>query len=120
RPDDACRLEQAGLFPCEALEARLDHGAQPLGNRRAQCIDAAPELPSPVTPDQQPMLEQMVDERHEEERVALRPVEEEGQELFGEVRSLELLAEIVRDLGAREPVDEDLPLETSADVLLPA
>src|SRR5262249_56136139 len=43
--------------------------------------------------------------------------EEEGQELFGEVRSLEPLDEIGRDLGARESVEQDLLAETFADEL---
>ena len=77
RTGHAGRLEHAELVRGQPFQARLDDGAQPVRDRRAKSRGAAAQLPAVLAVDEHLLVDQVIDERHQEERSSLAAIDEQ-------------------------------------------
>jgi hypothetical protein len=71
-------------------------------------LEAGPKLPAPVTLHEQLVMEQMVDERHDEQGISLATIDKETEQRVGESGLPEPRRQVARDVGFREAVEQEL------------
>ena len=81
--DNARGLEHPQGIAGQRLQPRFDDGAYPGGDRRAQRRELGAELPAGAAWHEQPVLEEVIEERGDGERVAVTPIDEQWQQIRG-------------------------------------
>jgi hypothetical protein len=98
----AARLEHVLLVLADALDLPIDHLAKALGHVQVDRFERGAKLPSALARRDEAAREQIIDQGHHEQRIALGARVDDVRELTGERAAREPLAEVVGDCGHAE------------------
>ena len=114
RADHAGDLEDMALVCRQTLETRLDDRTEPVGNRRPYSLDVAAKLPAAVSAARASVLQQVIEQRHHDERASVASIDEQGSSSPGSSRVEKSLRQIARDVLRCQPAEQDLATESLA------
>jgi len=81
----------------ELAHATLDHLAEALGNADLELLQRCAQLPPFVVQDDEPPRDELLDEAHHEQGIALGSPDDDGRQLGGKRVPGEALAQVVDD-----------------------
>jgi hypothetical protein len=107
-PTEARRLEQLAVLRVQAVELLFDHRPQTLRDGGQLGAKPLAHHPTLVSLDDRSACEQVIDEGHQEERVAAGPLAEEPCHLVREAAPCEAALQVLRHGVDPEIVERDL------------
>ena len=93
----AARLEHVLLLLADATDLPIDHLAKALGHVQVDRVERGAKLPSVLARRDEAAREQIIDQRHHEQRIALGARVDDVRKLSGERVAREPLAKVVGD-----------------------